>query len=160
MTIYYYFKLVSRETRNSLKLELMQILDNEEMHWFRRCHETWLLKGDNNTKFFHITTNGRKRRETIFSLQDEGSRISEEENLLRHVTEYYRELFGPATRDAFELNNDLWPLEEVVSREENEELVKPFSEEEVGAALFQMEKNKAAGPDGFPIEFFRLSGQL
>jgi hypothetical protein len=34
----------------------------------------------------------------------------------------------------------LCPNEELVTMEENEELVKPFSEEEVGATLFQMEK--------------------
>lgn len=37
---------------------------------------------------------------------------------------------------------------------DNEFLVRPFSEEEIKEALFQMEKNKAAGPDSMPIEFF------
>jgi hypothetical protein len=46
--------------RNSLRIELMQMLDEEEVHWFRRCNETWFLKGDNSTKFFHRTANGRK----------------------------------------------------------------------------------------------------
>jgi hypothetical protein len=64
-------------------------------------------------------------------------------------------LFGHDEGDAFELNLDLWPMDDTVTKGENEELVRPFSEEEVGAALFQMEKNKVAGPDGFPIEFFK-----
>jgi hypothetical protein len=46
----------------ALKVELLQILDDEEVHWFKRCHETWLLKGDNNSKFFHRIANGRKRK--------------------------------------------------------------------------------------------------
>jgi hypothetical protein len=33
-------------------------------------------------------------------------------------------------------------------------LVRPFDEEEIKYAPDQMEKNKAIGPDGFPIEFF------
>jgi len=40
-----------------------------------------------------------------------------------------------------------------VSEEENEVLVAPFSEEEVKMAIFDMEHNKALGPDGFPTEF-------
>jgi hypothetical protein len=64
-------------------------------------------------------------------------------------------LFRHAEGDAFELNPDLWPMDETVTEGKNEELVRPFSEEEVGAALYQMEKNKVAGLDGFPIEFFQ-----
>jgi hypothetical protein len=64
-------------------------------------------------------------------------------------------LFGHVEGDAFELNLDLWPMDETIAEGENEELVRPFSEGEVGVALFQMEKNKAVGPDRFPIEFFQ-----
>jgi hypothetical protein len=42
-----------------------------------------------------------------------------------------------------------------VSDEENEKLVKPFSEEEVWHAVFEMEHNKASGSDGFPAEFYQ-----
>ena len=42
-----------------------------------------------------------------------------------------------------------------MSVQDNEELTKPFSEPEIKAALFQMEKNKAAGPDKIPIEFYQ-----
>jgi hypothetical protein len=34
-------------------------------------------------------------------------------------------------------------------------LIAPFYEEEVHEALFQMEHNKAPGPDGFPAEFYQ-----
>jgi hypothetical protein len=42
-----------------------------------------------------------------------------------------------------------------VSAEENAFLTAPYSEEEVKKAVFQMEHNKAPGPDGFPAEFFQ-----
>jgi hypothetical protein len=29
--------------------ELYKMLEEEELYWFRRCHETWILQGDNNT---------------------------------------------------------------------------------------------------------------
>jgi hypothetical protein len=43
-----------------------------------------------------------------------------------------------------------------VSEEENEVLVAPFSEEEVKLAVFNMEHNKAPGPDDFPTEFYQF----
>jgi hypothetical protein len=42
-----------------------------------------------------------------------------------------------------------------VSEVENEQLVKPFSGKEVRHMVFQMEHNKAPGPDGFPTEFYQ-----
>jgi hypothetical protein len=47
-----------------------------------------------------------------------------------------------------------------VTEEENETLTSPFMEEEVKKAIFQMEHNKAPGPDGsWPnsIRAFRMS---
>jgi hypothetical protein len=43
-----------------------------------------------------------------------------------------------------------------VSTEENGLLTAPYSEEEVKKAVFQMEHNKAPGPDGFPAEFYQF----
>jgi hypothetical protein len=42
-----------------------------------------------------------------------------------------------------------------VTTHKNEELIRPFTEEEIKYALDQMERNKAVDPDGFPIEFFQ-----
>lgn len=42
-----------------------------------------------------------------------------------------------------------------VTQQENEFLVTAFTEKEVKEAIFQMEHNKAPGPDGFPIEFYQ-----
>jgi hypothetical protein len=47
-----------------------------------------------------------------------------------------------------------------VTVEDNMELVKPFYEEEIKSALFQMETNKAVGPDGIPIEFYQKSWNI
>jgi hypothetical protein len=35
----------------------------------------------------------------------------------------------------------------------------PFSDEEVKEVIDQMENNKAAGPDGFPIDFIKAVGR-
>jgi hypothetical protein len=43
-----------------------------------------------------------------------------------------------------------------VSDEENEIFIAKFTENEVREAIFQMEHNKAPGPDGFPAEFYQV----
>jgi hypothetical protein len=47
-----------------------------------------------------------------------------------------------------------------VSEEENEVLMAPFSEEDVKLAIFDMEHNKAPGPNGFPIEFYQFFWEI
>ena len=42
-----------------------------------------------------------------------------------------------------------------MSNEENGFLIAPFMEEDIKKAIFQMEHNKAPGPDGFPTEFYQ-----
>jgi hypothetical protein len=43
-----------------------------------------------------------------------------------------------------------------VSVEENNLLMTKHPEEEVRKAIFQMEHNKALGPNGFPAEFYQI----
>jgi hypothetical protein len=48
------------KSRINLKVELLHILDEEELYWYKRSHTTWLLKGDNTTEYFYRNANGKK----------------------------------------------------------------------------------------------------
>jgi hypothetical protein len=89
-------------------------------------------------------------------LQSGSDTIQGDEELLKHATRYYKSLFGPGEGDAIDVDPSLWPEESKVNMQENYELAKPFSEEEIKYALFQTDKNKAAGLDGLPMEFFQV----
>jgi hypothetical protein len=41
-----------------LMKESLSLIEQEETYWLNRCHEQWLLKGDNNTSYFHKIANG------------------------------------------------------------------------------------------------------
>ena len=47
-----------------------------------------------------------------------------------------------------------------VSQEENDLLTCEFTEAELRDAVFQMEHNKAPGPDGFPAEFYQVFWEI
>jgi hypothetical protein len=101
-------------------------LEDEELYWFKRCHETWLLKGDCNIEYFYRIANGRKMKHTIYSLEDELDHITGDEDLLKHATGYYKTLFSPGDGNKFDMHPDLWKAEDCVTEEENVELIKPF----------------------------------
>lgn len=119
-----------------LLIENLKSLEQEEMYWYERSHETWLLKGDNNTSYFHKCANSRKRKNNIISLENDSQVIEGDENLLKHATEYYTDLFGPPV----EYDREIWENTPRVSPYDNEFLCKPFTEKEIKDALDQMEK--------------------
>jgi hypothetical protein len=81
--------------------------------------------------------------------------IEGDENLLKHATEYYTELFGPPVEYEVQIDSDIWSSIPRVSSQDNDSLCKHFAEKEIKDALHQMEKNKAADLDKIPIEFYQ-----
>ena len=63
-------------------------------------------------------------------------------------------MFGSSETSSMSLDESATTDIPQVSQMENEFLIDQFTEEEVRTAIFQMESNKAPGPDGFPPEFF------
>jgi hypothetical protein len=55
--------------RASLQKELLDLYEADDIFWYSRSSEHWLLKGDNKTEFSHRLANGKKRRNTIFRLK-------------------------------------------------------------------------------------------
>lgn len=151
--------------RYRLEGELNQIFILEEIYWQRRGGEKWLLEGDANIAFFHRVANGRKMKSTIRTLEGDNDPIENPEELKAHIYEYYRKLFGAELPPKFCLSQNMWERRGRFSHEDNEELVQPFTLEEIEKALKEMKTNTAPGPDGFPVCFYKefwpqLKGQI
>jgi len=84
------------ERKTFILSEQGRLLEEEEIYWHKRSNSKWLLEGDLNTVFFHKMANGKKRKNTIFSIQKNGVDIEETEKILELATDYYKELFGPS----------------------------------------------------------------
>ena len=65
--------LVKRKT--FILSEKNRLLEEEESYWHKRSNNKWLLEGDLNTEFFHRVANGKKRKNTIFSIQKDGREL-------------------------------------------------------------------------------------
>jgi hypothetical protein len=76
---------------------LNQLLWEEELKWFQRAKTTNLLEGDNNTKYFQMIANGKRRKTRIFRLEQEEGVVEGEEILKRLYHEVLqRSLWGIA----------------------------------------------------------------
>jgi hypothetical protein len=150
-----YISSIQACRKSQIQVELLTLLEKEEAFWQQRSREKWLLQGDNNTSFFHRVANGRKRKRTMFSLKDGDRTIQGTSALMEHATEFYKQLFGPVVDSGVRLDDSIWDENEKLDENDRNILNAPFTEEEIHHAISQMEKNKAAGPDGIPIEFYQ-----
>jgi hypothetical protein len=103
-----------------------------------------------------LLANGRHRKTHIFQLKDGSNIISGDAQLKGHITNYHKNLFGPSEISPIMLDESQIDDIPQVSDLKNEYLTDTFSQEEVRAAIFQMEHNKAPGPDGFLSEFYQV----
>lgn len=56
---------------NKLQGELKTILRQEELMWFQRSRVMWLADGDQNTKYYHLKTVNRRRKNKIITIKDD-----------------------------------------------------------------------------------------
>ena len=134
---------------------LIKLLREEEIKFYQRAKANDVLLGDSNTRYFQMVANGKHRKKRIFSLDHEGIKVEGQNNLKTYITQFYKDLFGPPEDNNFYTDEHRTGDIPQVSQPENDFLTAPFTEKEIRDAIFDMEHNKAPGPDGFPAEFYQ-----
>ncbi|KAK9993931.1 hypothetical protein SO802_023634 [Lithocarpus litseifolius] len=118
----------------SLSPELNLLLEKESRMWRQRARTQWVAKGDNNTKYFHAVATQRKRLNFIKGIQDvDGVWQSDEGIVSKIFVEFYTRLFSSS--NVQDLDRVLEGVQRAVTESMNAELIKPYSREEVDAAV-------------------------
>ncbi|GMI74429.1 hypothetical protein HRI_001112200 [Hibiscus trionum] len=137
-----------------LKLELAQVLKEEESLWHQKSRNAWIAKGDRNTRFFHVSTIQRRRRNTIKALKVDANRWSyDHQELKSHAMDYFRKLFTGGIHDytVSLLSGKFFQF----SESEMSSLCADVSKEEVRKVAFEMDPLKASGVDGIHADFYQ-----
>jgi hypothetical protein len=100
--------------------------------------------------------NGKHHKHHIYKLENDQGVLIGDEHIKSHITHYYKGLFGSPEVSGISLVQSQISDIPQVSQQENEILTREFTESEVREAVFQMEHNKAPGPDGFPVECYQV----
>ena len=123
----------------------------EEISWRQKSRETWLKEGDKNTGFFHMMANAHRRRNCLNSICINGRKLDKEEDIKEGLVDAFQNLLSdpggwrPTLPD---LNLNRIRSEEAASLEEN------FSENEIWTVISGLNRDKAPGPNGFPLAFW------
>jgi hypothetical protein len=124
----------------------VELYEREEVMWRQRSRIQWLAEGDKNTRFFHLRSSKRKKKNQISRLKKSDGDMTEDVQEMAEMTSgSYEDLYrSEGTSNMGEVIDVI--LCKVIE-EMNNNLLKPFEEGEVKTTLFQMFPTKAPGPD-------------
>ena len=135
------------------KGELEELILREEIHWRQKARVKWVKEGDCNSKFFHKVANGRRNRKFIKELENEsGLMLNNPESIKEEILKYFEKLYASPSGESWRVEGLDWSP---IDGESASRLESPFTEEEIYKAIFQMDRDKAPGPDGFTIAVFQ-----
>lgn len=132
----------------------------EERFYMQKSRITWLKYGDQNTVFFHKIVQTRTSFNAIRKLVlQNGAIITDPTEIKQAAANYFAHFLGPSESPIpNESIIDLSDLLEFRCPDHTAALlVHPISEAEIRNVLFSMPSNKAPGPDGYPVEFYRAA---
>jgi hypothetical protein len=139
-----------------LQEELSSVLKKEELMWYQRSRAKWLVDGDRNTRYYHLKTVNRRRRNNVFMLKDDSGEWVEDVGQVHNLaSSFYKKLFSDDQRTRqWHTTSISFPTLDI---DVKAKLRAPISREEVYRATFSMHPWKGPSPDGFPAGFYQKS---
>ena len=82
------------ELEKDLQKELNEVLNQEQELWALKSRLNWMVLGDRNTSFFHVSTIVQRRRNRISCLKNSvGEWVQEETQIMSFIREAFVKLY-------------------------------------------------------------------
>ncbi|XP_049388958.1 uncharacterized protein LOC125853328 [Solanum stenotomum] len=138
------------------KVELERWINIEESILMQKSRVQWLKLGDANTSYFHACLKSRKSQKQITQLMSlEGIVLSSGSQVEREITKFYKQLLGSAATSLPTVDITVKGGGNVLSRDQQLQLVRQVEKEEIWKALAGISDTKSPGYDGFNAYFFK-----
>nr|XP_009606476.1 uncharacterized protein LOC104100838 [Nicotiana tomentosiformis] len=139
--------------------ELKRYLIIDEQYWKEKAAMSWFVEGDRNTRFSHKHVNGKRQKLQLKRIQNhDGTWIVSQDQLADAAVEFYQKQF--TQEDDSTCSKLLSNVPPMVSSDQNIELCRISTIEEVKAIIFALSGESAGGPDGFTGIFFQESWDI
>jgi len=123
-----------------------------QKYWGTFARKDWLVNGDRHSCYFHHTMKTRKTRGKILKIQDASGVWLDEPSSIQQL--FVHDLSSRFTSARAHTTPTPIALSKSVTDADNVLLLRPIQDCEVKEALFQMDKYKTPGPDGFGAASF------
>ncbi|KAJ9566561.1 hypothetical protein OSB04_002527 [Centaurea solstitialis] len=129
------------------ELEHVKILDLKQ-----KARVRWAVDGDENSKFFHGLINHNRRTNFIHGLSSNGMWVADPLEIKKIAFDYFAAKFAnpPSVRPSF-----VSPHFKKLDSEQSSLLERPITMDELKSAVLDCGSDKAPGPDGFTLAFYK-----
>ncbi|KAL0407937.1 UNVERIFIED_CONTAM: hypothetical protein Sradi_1728100 [Sesamum radiatum] len=141
------------------KLIFLKATKLEQMMLQQRAKIQWLKEVINAREYFFRKVATRRASKRVFQIMDEEGRThTSKEDVVNEFVSFYCRLLGGERRREFIDLRYLRPwVRHVITQEEASALIQPVSREEIKLAFFDIEEDKAPGPDGYSSGFYKAA---
>ena len=123
--------------------------------WRQKARCRWLKDGDQNTGFFHKQAKARKNFKTVHEIHVHNNVIQDFEDIKAESSKHFSKIY--TAKHVNNSDNDIMELvPQIVKRKDNERLTQRVMMEEIKDVVYDMEDDKAPGPDGFNANFIKV----
>ena len=146
--------LIELEKKLHSKLEL--VLAQEEELWALKSRLNWMIFGDRNTSFYHMSAIVRRKRNKIQAIKNSvDDWLLDEREVMEHIRKSFMELYTTSqSQVSWDVSSQTrWQLR--LFEEEKRSLDGEVTDEEIKAALWSLKAYKALGPDRLHAGFFQ-----
>ncbi|KAL0007752.1 hypothetical protein SO802_009254 [Lithocarpus litseifolius] len=132
------------------------VLKQEEEIWAMKSRVNWMIQGDRNTAFYHVSTLVRQKGNKILAIKDNvGEWIFEENDIKGFIRAGFGELYTTSPVSALRGSPLSTQWQPRLTDEEKISISGEVTVEEIKQALWSIKAFKAPSPDGLHVEFYQ-----
>ncbi|KAL0290050.1 UNVERIFIED_CONTAM: Retrovirus-related Pol polyprotein from type-2 retrotransposable element R2DM, partial [Sesamum radiatum] len=160
-------KLLQADRHNSLLLQLenccrlvyLKATQLEHVMLRQRAKLQWLKGGDQCSKVFFRRVATRRANKRLFQISDSDGLVQTDPTIINSVfVTYFQDLLGGDRTERVLDIHYLRPwARHILTEEEAYALIRPVTVDDVKKAMFDIEEDKAPGPDGFSSGFIKAA---
>ena len=144
------------ELEKNLIHELEAILNQEHELWALKSRVNWMVQGDRNTAFYHVSTLVRRNRNQITAIKNNvGEWINDEAEVMEFIRRGFYDIYSSSFTSSYRQSSQFCTGQARLIDEDRDSLWSRVTDEEIKAGLWSMKANKAPGPDGLHAGFFQ-----
>ena len=135
--------------------DLDLVLNQQEELRALKSQVNWMVQGDRNMAFYHVSTLVRRKRNQIMAIKNAvGEWIHEESDIKEFIRSGFNGIYLTSHENASREEPIILQCQTRLSDGDKESIGGKVTEEEIKAALWSLKPFKAPGPDGLHAGFF------